>query len=196
MLPLNYEYIDNATIPEVNGLSRETQITQLFHHKICSFSWHNIHHIGNTKRRTLQKYIMGDTSVIQNKNLNNSNRGKSCSDAKQSARALFQSLMDKYGNENEPDGDVNLPPSYSKRSLFRTWIQDQGWHVEITDRTKQTMKRIKDWPLLEGFHATEAEAAEKGGKVAGQKMTMTNFVKTWREEFPQLKCVEGMMKGR
>ena len=57
------------------------------------------------------------------------------------------------------------------------------------------MSKVKDWPLLEGFYTNEQEAASNHGKVAGPKVNNTSFAAIWKEEYPHLKVVEGMMKG-
>jgi hypothetical protein len=206
MLPLSYEYLESAILPRANdtpgsnnNASRDAQISQLFRHKICSSSWHNLHNIGREKKDTLQKYIKGETSVSRHKACGNKNRGRSGQQARESVRALLLSLLEEHGNGNAGDGleeDVVLPPSFSKRQLWHRWIREQGWFVKILDRKKGAMAKSKDWELLPGFYASDEDAVDNGGKVAGQKMSFTNFAFLWRAEFPKLKVVDGMMKGR
>lgn len=108
---------------------------------------------------------------------------------KESVRALLQSLFDEYSEyDNDPKEVVVLPLSFSKRQLWHDWIKEQGWRVNME---KGKIAKAKDWELLPGFYATEADAAENGGKVAGQKMSYASFYVFWRDEFPRLKVIEG-----
>lgn len=52
------------------------------------------------------------------------------------------------------------------------------------------MVAYKDWELLPGFYKTEEEAAENGGKVAGDKISYPSFYNIWRTEYPRLKVNE------
>lgn len=105
--------------------------------------------------------------------------------------------MSNHGTNEVMNGKkvVVLPASLSKKQLFRKFVADQGWKVTITDRKKNTMAKIKDWPLMEGFYATAEEAALNNGKIAGSKVNHTSFTEIWKTAFPHLKVVEGMMKG-
>lgn len=114
---------------------------------------------------------------------------------------MLQALYDEHAATNTTDEVINghkvvmLPAAFSKKQLFRKFVNEQGWNVEIVDRKSNKMAKVKDWPLLEGFYATEHEANANNGKVAGQKINHTTFAGLWKDEFPHLKVVEGMMKG-
>lgn len=73
------------------------------------------------------------------------------------------------------------------RNLYHTWIREQGWLVK---EEKGRMVAYKDWELLPGFYKTEEEAAENGGKVAGDKISYPSFYNIWRTEYPRLKVNE------
>ena len=66
-LPLDYSFVDQASLPEKDDESRKAQIGALFQHKICESSWHNLHNHGPKIRETLAKYINGDTSAVIHK---------------------------------------------------------------------------------------------------------------------------------
>ena len=72
---------------------------------------------------------------------------------------------------------------FSKKNLYQTWIREQGWLVK---EEKGRMAAYKDWELLPGFYETEEEAAENGGKVAGQKISYPSFFNIWKADFPRL----------
>lgn len=99
---------------------------------------------------------------------------------------MLQSLWDEYAvYEDDPHEIVLLP--FSKKNLYNTWIREQGWDV------KEESGRIaayKDWELLDGFYATEEEAAANGGKVAGDKISYPSFFNIWKDEFPRLTVTE------
>jgi hypothetical protein len=100
----------------------------------------------------------------------------------------LQSLFDEYSEyDNDPEEVVVLPSFYSKRQLWHDWIKGQGWRVKMY---KGKIAKAKDWDLLPEFSATEADAAENGGIVAGQKMSYASFYVFWRDEFPRLKVVD------
>lgn len=121
--------------------------------------------------------------------------------AREKVLAMLQALYDEHAAEHGTDEVVNgnkvvvLPAVFSKKMLFRKYMADQGWKVEIDETKQKKMANLKDWPLLEGFHLTEKEAKANNGKVAGQTINHTTFAGLWKDEFPHLKIVDGMMKG-
>lgn len=97
-------------------------------------------------------------------------------------RTLLQSLWNEYAvYEDDQDEIVSLP--FSRKNLYQTWIREQGWLVK---EEKGRMAAYKDWELLPGFYETEEEAAENGGKVAGQKISYASFNHIWKADFPRL----------
>ena len=62
-LPLVYDYVENADIPEKDGQSKYAQLGVLFKHKICSSSWHNLHNHSVKAKETLLQYMGGDITV-------------------------------------------------------------------------------------------------------------------------------------
>ena len=94
---------------------------------------------------------------------------------------MLQALYDEHKAANSTNEMINgkkvvvLPAAMSKKQLFRKFIADQGWKVEMLDSKTGKMAKVKDWPLLPGFYATEQEATLHNGKVAGQKINHTSF---------------------
>jgi cellobiose-specific phosphotransferase system component IIB len=138
------------------------------------------------------------TSIVLIQTMSKSTRGNN---VREKIRAMLQSLYEEHSSSSMTDEVINgkkvvvLPPSISKKQLFRKFAADQGWEVTIIDRKTNKMAKVKDWPLLPGYYATEQDAALNHGKVAGEKINHTSFSLLWKEEFPHLKVVEGMMKG-
>jgi hypothetical protein len=114
---------------------------------------------------------------------------------------MLQALYNEYKDDSSTGVVINgmkvvvLPAAMSKKQLFRKFIAEQGWKIEIIETKTNKMSKVKDWTLLPGFYATEQEAALHTGKVAGKKINHTTFAALWKEEFPHLKVVDGMMKG-
>lgn len=105
-------------------------------------------------------------------------------------QTLLRTLWDEYKvYEDDPDEIVVLP--FSKKNLFHTWIREQGWLVQ-EDRGR--MAAYKDWKLLPGFYETEEEAANNGGKVAGDKISYPSFFNIWKNDFPRLHVIDTRSK--
>jgi hypothetical protein len=108
---------------------------------------------------------------------------------KESVRAMLQSLFDEYSEYlDDPDEVVTLPASFSKRNLWLGWVREHGWSVAVENGK---FAKYKDWTLLEGFYATEAEATANNGRVAGPRISFPSFYNIWKADFPRLKVVKG-----
>ncbi|EJK60747.1 hypothetical protein THAOC_18847, partial [Thalassiosira oceanica] len=152
------------------------ELRELFGHKICRWAWASLHNIGQRRFRALN--MCADKLEIRNHgNTGNSNRTKPLGDALESIDQKLQFTADNFAcpfatkvvkdvagtvthrNAETEEGQqpVFLPPNFSKRECYLSWVFSRGWDPVKTCKHRQIFKRLNDWVPLDGWYATQAE---------------------------------------